>query len=489
MICMKDILQIKNIIIELIAKDLSENTSDIKMLPASGSSRIYFRAFTDNGTYIATYNPNAEENFAFLRFTCHFEKKGLPVPKILSVNSDMTCYIQSDFGDVSLFHLVQDCVKDSYFDNNTINLYKEAIDKLIDFQTKGNEGLDYTIAYPTQSFDRQSVIDDLNYFKYYFLKLNDEIIFNETRLNYDFQTFADFIMQAPNDFFMYRDFQSRNIMIKDNHTYFIDYQGGRRGPLQYDIVSLLYQVKAQLPQHIREELLSHYKQILSSKANTEDLHFDYYYHAFVMLRLMQVLGAYGYRGIIQKKQHFLSSIPYALKELSYLSETIQLPFEVKELSSVLAQLKNILRKYESELSNILTVTISSFSYKNGGIPTDMSGNGGGFVFDCRALPNPGRYLEYKSLTGLDQDVKIFIEKQKESKTFFKSAETLVCQSVENYMERHFNSLSVNFGCTGGQHRSVYFAQKMAETLHEKYPMIKIIVNHVVQHKNHIYDAE
>lgn len=485
---MNDIFQIKDILTKLIERDLSENIIDIKTLPASGSSRIYFRLFTDKNTYIATYNPNVEENIAFFEFSKHFENNGLPVPKIISVNHDNTCYIQSDFGDVSLFHHVQDCVKDSYFNKNTINLYKESLDNLIDFQIKGNKDLDYSVAYPTPIFDRQSVIDDLNYFKYYFLKLNDEIIFNETRLNNDFQVFADFIMQAPNDFFMYRDFQSRNIMIKDNHTYFIDYQGGRKGPLQYDVVSLLYQVKAQLPQSLRDELLSHYKQKLSTIINIKELHFEEFYEAFVLLRLMQVLGAYGYRGLIQKKQHFLSSILYALKELSLLNEKLDLPLEINELSLVLSQLKNLIKKYEYSGDDILTVTISSFSYKNGGIPNDMSGNGGGFAFDCRALPNPGRYQEYKSITGLDKEVQEFLENKDECSSFFEAAEEIVSQSVNNYLERHFNNLSVNFGCTGGQHRSVYFAHKMAKTLHEKYPMIKIVENHIVQHKHFIYEA-
>ena len=485
---MKDIYQIKNILRELIEKDLSENLVDIKALPASGSSRIYFRIYTDRNTYIATYSPNVEENVAFFVFTEHFKKSNLPVPTLLSVSHDNTCYIQSDFGDVSLFHLVQDCLKDSYFDKNTIRLYKEALDNLIDFQIKGNKNLDYSIAYPTPIFDRQSVIDDLNYFKYYFLKLNDEIIFNETRLNNDFQVFADHIMQAPNDFFMYRDFQSRNIMIKDNHTYFIDYQGGRKGPLQYDIVSLLYQVKAQLPQSLRDELLSHYKQKLASVVDIKEIRFDDYYQSFVLLRLMQVLGAYGYRGLIQKKQHFLSSIPYALREITSLNKALNLPLEIKELSSVLSQLDNLIKKYEHSEDDILTITINSFSYKNGGVPTDMSGNGGGFVFDCRALPNPGRYQEYKELTGLDKEVQDFLEDKGECSVFFEAAENIVCQSVDNYIERHFNSLSVNFGCTGGQHRSVFFAHKMAKTLHKKYPMIKVVENHVVQHKNFIHKA-
>ena len=252
---MRNKQEIEEAIIKLMESDLSEKIVDIKLLPASGSSRSYYRIFTDNNTYIATYNSNIEENIAFIIFSRHFTNSNLPVPNVISVNEENDCYIQSDLGDVSLFNYVQNCVKNNTYDQTTIDLYKQAISNLVDFQIKGNQGLDYSVAFPTSSFDKNSVIDDLNYFKYYFLKVNDEINFNESRLNIDFQQIADFIMEAPSDFFMYRDFQSRNIMIKDNQTYFIDYQGGRKGPLQYDIISLLYQVKAQLPNDLRNELL------------------------------------------------------------------------------------------------------------------------------------------------------------------------------------------------------------------------------------------
>lgn len=480
---------IAKIITELIYKDLSEKVLEIKTLPLSGSSRIYSRITTEAGTYIATYNPNTEENNAFLEFSRHFEKQNLPVPKIIAVNDEKNCYIQSDLGDVSLFHHVTKCLKDNNFDDKTIKLYKEAINNLVDFQIKGNYNLDYSVAFPTPSFDRISVLDDLNYFKYYFLKINEEINFNESRLNRDFQKITDFIMEAPSDFFMYRDFQSRNIMIKDNHTYFIDYQGGRKGPLQYDIISLLYQVKAQLPLNLKAELLTHYKNQLKKYIDIEQIHFDKYFKAFILLRLLQVLGAYGFRGLIQKKQHFIESIPYALNELMLLKGNLNFPFETKELSSVLNQMSALLPKYQVTKNEELTVTVNSFSFKNGGVPEDRSGNGGGFVFDCRALPNPGRYEQYKGLTGEDVEVQDFLNNSEEVKIFFDKTNSIVYQSVDNYLERGFKNLFVNFGCTGGQHRSVFFAKKTAEALHEKYPKIKVILNHIVQNKHYVYEAE
>ena len=308
-------------------------------------------------------------------------------------------------------------------------------------------------------------------------------------MNIDFQKIADFIMEAPADFFMYRDFQSRNIMVKDNHTYFIDYQGGRKGPLQYDIISLLYQVKAQLPNDLRNDLLSHYKKELSKYVNPEEVKFDKYYDAFILLRLLQVLGAYGFRGLIQKKQHFIESIPYALNELISLRNNLNFPFETNELTSVLNQIEKLLPKYQHIENERLTVIVNSFSYKNGGIPEDRSGNGGGFVFDCRALPNPGRYEEYKKLTGQDAEVQDYLNQYEEVHHFLKSTQEIVFQSVDNYIERNFKNLFVNFGCTGGQHRSVFFAESTAKALHQKYPQIKVVLNHLVQNKYYVYENE
>jgi len=455
----------------------------IEILPIaeSGSARKYFRIVTETGSLIGTYSENTEENEAFLSFSRHFHGLGLNVPEVLAVNDDKTCYLQSDFGDDNLFAHVQKSLMAGGFGENVIQLYKAALKHLVKFQCIGHQGLDYSKAYPSACFDRQAILDDLNYFKYYFVKPHEEIDFNETRLNRDFNAFADFVSQAQNDFFMYRDFQSRNIMVKDNELYFIDFQGGRQGPLNYDVVSLLYQVKAQIPQAVRDELVLYYKEVLAQYVSPEEVKFDLYQPYFVYLRLLQVLGAYGFRGLIQKKSHFIESIPYALKELKTWNENHPLN-DYPELQKVISQLSilNYPQTLNSQLltpNSKLTVTVNSFSFRKG-YPNDFSGNGGGFVFDCRALPNPGREPEFKTKTGRDWEVIDYLMAKPPVHVFLDHVKSIVSQSVENYKERHFSNLMVSFGCTGGQHRSVFFAQTIYEWLKSAYPDINLKLNHI-----------
>lgn len=501
--------EIKKTIAELI-ENLGEKVLETTAMPSSGSSRRYFRVKTDKRHLIGAYNINIEENDAFFSFSMHFHECGLPVPEILAISSDKYIYVQTDLGDDTLFSHVENCLKNGKFDDETIELYKKSLDKLFDFQTVGHKGLDYSKAFPTPEFDEMSIMEDLNYFKYCFLKEQEEISFNETRLDADFQRLAKYILEAPSDFFMYRDFQSRNIMIVDNEPYFIDYQGGRKGPLQYDVISLLYQVKARIPEEIRTQLIEYYKQRISrlpsvarndigslsfrperSVVERSSLveSFDKYFPAFVLLRLLQVLGAYGFRGLIQKKLHFMQSIPYAIKELMKVNEKWELPFELPELQSVIKQMNIVLPKYESVEPERLTITVNSFSYKNGGVPYDKSGNGGGYVFDCRALPNPGRYAEFKKSTGEDRDVIEFMDDKPDTHYFMQNVQMLVFQSIDNYLERGFKNLQINFGCTGGQHRSVFFAQTIGSMIHENYPMVNVEINHLAQHISHVYEAK
>ena len=506
---MKTLDEIKQTISELIDNELHETIVDIAAMPSSGSSRQYFRIKTDKRFVVGAYNVNVEENDAFFSFSKHFKDCNLPVPEILAISSSKEIYIQTDLGDVTLFHYVEDCLNNGGFNNVTVGLYKKSLDKLIDFQIIGHQGLDYSKAFPSPAFDEMSIMQDLNYFKYCFLKGQEEISFNETRLDADFQVLAKYILEAPSDFFMYRDFQSRNIMIVDDEPYFIDYQGGRKGPLQYDVVSLLYQVKARIPDKIRKDLIDYYKQRISrlpsvarndignlsvrpERSVVEKSYlfdsFDKYFPAFVLLRLLQVLGAYGFRGLIQKKLHFMQSIPYAIKEILDFNREWCLPFELPELQAVISQLSLVLPKYESIEPEVLTISVNSFSYKNGGIPYDKSGNGGGFVFDCRALPNPGRYAEYKALTGEDDAVIEFLDDKPDTHYFLQNVQMIVFQSIDNYLERGFKNLQINFGCTGGRHRSVYFAQTIGRMIHENYPMIRVEINHLAQHKSLVYEA-
>jgi aminoglycoside/choline kinase family phosphotransferase len=480
---------IQNILAEL-TRSIGEMPKDILPIAESGSARKYFRVITYNKSLIGTYSNNVEENEAFLTFSKHFHDLGLNVPEVFAVNEEKTCYLQSDFGDDNLFTHVQKALIANggpstgsgtlaSYSENVIELYKKALSHLVKLQVLGHKGLDYSKAYPTERFDRQAIIDDLNYFKYYFVKPHEEIDFNETRLGKDFEAFADFVSQAPCDFFMYRDFQSRNIMVKDGDLYFIDFQGGRKGPLNYDVVSLLYQVKAQIPQAIRDELVDYYKAELSQYMNPETVKFDTYQPYFVYLRLMQVLGAYGFRGLIQKKSHFIESIPYALREIEALSKATPLT-AYPELQSVISQLSKLDAKYATLVTppaGKLTVTINSFSFKKG-YPADFSGNGGGFVFDCRALPNPGREPEFKTKTGRDWEVIDYLMAKPPVHVFLDHVKGIVGQSVDNYLERHFSNLMVSFGCTGGQHRSVFFAQTIYEWLKATYPDIHLKLNHI-----------
>ena len=470
--------EIQNILAEL-TRSLDETPIDIVPIAASGSARKYYRIVTEKRTLIGTYSENTEENEAFLTFSKHFHDLGLNVPEVFAVNEEKTCYLQSDFGDDNLFAHVQRSLMASSFGENVIELYKKALSHLVKLQVLGHKDLDYSKAYPTERFDRQAILDDLNYFKYYFVKPHEEIDFNETRLGKDFEAFADFVSQAPCDFFMYRDFQSRNIMVKDSELYFIDFQGGRKGPLNYDVVSLLYQVKAQIPQAVRDELIQYYKEELKQFVNPEEVKFDTYQPYFVYLRLLQVLGAYGFRGLIQKKSHFIESIPYALKEIQALAKAQPLN-DYPELQHIIQQFGKIEQRYQTILqppTGKLTVTVNSFSFKKG-YPNDFSGNGGGFVFDCRALPNPGREPEFKTKTGRDWEVIDYLMAKPPVHVFLDHVKAIIGQSVDNYRERHFSNLMVSFGCTGGQHRSVFFAQTIYEWLKTTYPDIHIIVNHI-----------
>ena len=471
-----------------ILADLVRSTTlipiDIKPLAESGSSRKYYRIITDGPSLIGAYNANVEENEAFFYLTEHFNAFGLQVPKLLAINNKRDCYLQSDLGDETLFGIIQRDLKTGGYSDSTIALLKQALDQLVRFQIEGHQGLDYNKVYPVPCFDKTAVIDDLDYFKYYFVKPHASIVFNESRLKAEFQRFADFVSEAANDYFMFRDFQSRNIMISQGKPYFIDYQGGRKGPLQYDVVSLLYQVKAQMPPALREVLLQHYKKALETRVDLSAIHFDKYYPYFVYLRLLQVLGAYGFRGLIQKKAHFIESIPFALNELKAWNESNPLS-EFPELQNVINQLIELpnLSSFHSPLSSPhsqLTVTVNSFSFKKG-YPDDFSGNGGGFVFDCRALPNPGREPEFRTKTGRDWEVVEYLEAKPQTNEFLKHVKAVIGQSVDNYLERHFSNLMVSFGCTGGQHRSVYFAQSIADWLKATYPQINVKLNHIEQH--------
>jgi hypothetical protein len=270
--------------------------------------------------------------------------------------------------------------------------------------------------------------------------------------------------------------QSRNIMLVNNTPYFIDYQGGRKGPLQYDIASLLFDAKANLSHSLRQELLDYYIETINKYIAITKQDFIRFYYGFVLIRILQALGAYGFRGLYEKKEHFLLSIPYAVNNLEWLLLNQHIPLKIPELTKVIELIINQEKnKSKNKITHKLKVTINSFSYRRG-IPQDNTGNGGGFVFDCRTLHNPGKYDEYKNFNGNDKTVIDFLKNQKETFEFLSHIYAIIDKSVERYIDRDFSDLMINFGCTGGRHRSVYCAENMAKHLKEKYD-ITIELNH------------
>jgi len=452
-----------------------EKAVKITPLAISGSDRKYFRIVSASKQALGVLNPNARENLAFIEFSKQFLAKGIKVPIIYADDIANNIYLIEDLGDTTLFKfLSQEQIKGG-FTKDLLDLYLKIISQLPKIQLIASENLDYSICYPRSDFDKQSMMWDLNYFKYYFLKLSG-MSFDEQELEDDFQKFTDYLLKADNKYFLYRDFQSRNIMLKDNDIYFIDYQGGRRGALQYDLASLLYDAKAEIPQDIRNLLLNKYIEELKQYITINEDEFKSYYAGFVIIRILQAMGAYGFRGFYEKKAHFLASIPFAMDNLNYVLKNNIFPIELNTLIPLLKSVA-VSEKLKSlgNQSKNLTVQVNSFSYKRG-VPVDESGNGGGFVFDCRALPNPGRYEIYQEATGIDLSVIEFLEREDSVNIFFKNVSELVSQSVENYLERNFDSLSINFGCTGGQHRSVYFAEKISRFIKDKYN-VKVVLRH------------
>lgn len=450
--------------------------SDIKELPSSGSDRLYFRInFRDENieSILAAFNPEINENIAWYSYSVHFKNKGMKVPEIYAKDDSYQYFLLQDLGDQTLFNLLGDISE-----NEKSKYYQYAINELIKFQIEGIQGLDLDVAYPSKTFDKRSILWDLNYFKYYFVKPN-KLKFDENKLEDEFILFANLLLKPDQDFFLYRDFQSRNIMIQNNKLWFIDFQGGRKGPLQYDLVSLLYQAKANLTDDFRKEMLTFYLNELEKLMPGKSDEFKKYYNYFIYFRLMQVFGAYGFRGIIQRKGHFLQSIPYAIDNLRSLMMTEELPENFICLKQVFNQIIGLKSLFPgSNITNKLTIHISSFSYLKSGYPTDFSNNGGGFVFDCRALPNPGRIAELRNYNGLEFPIIEYLEEKTEITDFLNHTFSLVERSIDNYLERGFEYLSVNFGCTGGKHRSVYSADKLRKHLARYGNQIDIKITHL-----------
>ncbi|MBZ5663702.1 MAG: phosphotransferase [Acidobacteriia bacterium] len=443
-----------------------------------GSGRKIIRLSSERLSAIGILYNVREENVAFLEFSRHFRRHGLPVPEIYAEDLNQGAYLEQDFGNTTLFEFLSDHRNGATIAPEAVAAYRDVVAVLPRFQVEAGRDLNYKVCYPRSSFDRQSIAWDLNYFKYYFLRLAG-IPFNEQALETDFSRLTKFLLSASRDYFLYRDFQSRNIMLRDGRPFFLDYQGGRKGALQYDIASLLYDAKADLPPDLRQQLLDHYLDSLAGFLDPDRPAFMQYYYAYVYVRIMQALGAYGFRGFYERKEHFLQSVPYALKNIRWLLHNVELPIALPTLmeafKSMVASDKLQGLTMEAGKAEKLRVRIFSFSFHRG-LPQDDTGNGGGFVFDGRSLPNPGREERFKTLTGNDAPVAEYLDQQESVHQFLASATSLVDASVSTYQRRGFRHLMVSFGCTGGQHRSVYLAEQLAKHLRAK-DGVEVVVHH------------
>ncbi len=428
-------------------------------------------------TVVGAANADRRENAAFLSLSRHFRRHGLPVPEIYAEDLEQGVYLQQDLGDETLYDRVAaKRAEDGAFPDQTVAMYRQVLDDLPRFQVTAAKDLDFSICYPRSRFDAQSIRWDLNYFKYHFLKLVP-IDFDEQALENDFERFTAFLLEADTRYFLYRDFQSRNIMLHEGRPHYIDYQGGRQGALQYDVASLLQDAKAEIPWETRDELLEHYVEATGAYTPLHQDTFLAHYYGYALVRLMQALGAYGYRGLYEGKSHFLTSISHGVCNLEGLLARAGLPVDLPELNRAWSRIVDdpALRRMGEVSGEGLTVHLWSFSYHLG-LPRDPSGNGGGFVFDCRIVKNPGRIPEYADLTGKDAPVAAFLDELGEAQSFLGDAKTMVDRAVEHHLRRGFTDLTVAFGCTGGRHRSVYFAERLAAHLKER-PGLTVRLRH------------
>ena len=446
---------------------------EVREIKGSGSSRKYFRVSGEEGSFIRVEGTDLLENRAFITLARHFKSKGINVPEVLEVSPDMMSYTLEDLGSDSLYSLVGKGRTEGSYSPEEEELLLKAIAQLPRIQFIGAQDLDYSVCFPDKEFNGRMVDFDLNYFKYCFLKTSG-ITFNEIKLQDDFDALKEDLLEDIGNTFMYRDFQARNIMIKDGEPYFIDFQGGRRGPVYYDAASFIWQASARYPSDLKTRLTDAYYTALSRYEKVDRTFFDKKMRIFVLFRTLQVLGAYGFRGRFERKPYFIASIPHALDNIA---ELIKTPFyRYPYLNGILEKLVQQRDGRAPEMEPTLNVIVQSFSYKEG-LPVDNSGHGGGYIFDCRSLHNPGRYPEYRNLCGKDKPVTDFLEQCGEVQPFLENIYAIIDPHVEKYLERGFNHLQVNFGCTGGRHRSVYCAEALAKHLKEKFSGIRVTLSH------------
>ncbi len=474
--------RMREAIVALYTQSQGVPPESVTRIAADGSQRRYFRLERSGAApIVGAWGPEAEENRAFLAFSRALHGAGLPVPRIIAADEAHGIWLEEDFGDTTLFAALSAArtAAGGAFPASMLGVYERVMDTLPRFQAQGARVVDFSLAYPRAAFDAQSMRWDLNYFKYHFLKLA-HVPFSEQRLENDFEHLVEHLLAADTGFFLYRDFQSRNIMVRGEALGFLDYQGGRRGAAQYDVASLLYDAKADLPEDVRAHLLQRYLGAFERETGGDRARFLAHYPGYVLVRIMQAMGAYGYRGFFERKPRFLESVPYAARNVARLLDA-GLPVALPELEGVF---RRIVETWADRPSPVtpprgLHVRVRSFSYRDG-YPHEDAANGGGFVFDCRSLSNPGRRADLSVLTGRDAEIVHYLEALPETEQFWRNVAALVDAHVQNFRERNFTDLSVSFGCTGGQHRSVYFAERLVRHLRERWPDVTASLEHTAE---------
>lgn len=453
----------------LFIKKFKAEPKSVVLLPAAGGNRHYYRMEGDGMDCLGVVSDSRKDSKAFRQLSTLFWDEGINVPEIYAYDEGSDCYLEEDLGDVSLFSLLGR--------EDVDGLLRKSLGHLVRMQNVSQDKLKECLAY--SPFSLEQVMWDLNYFKYDFLKPAGAY-FDEEALEKDFKKLSESLLSYYEEMpgFMFRDFQSRNVMVRNGEPWFIDYQGGRIGPVIYDAISFLWQAKANFSGHTRREMLDFYIEELSRTRGLTDEGREKVVKSvpeFVLFRTLQVLGAYGFRGLIEKRAHFIESIPFAIINLNECMSDSGLDETFPELGRISGWLVSN-KRFRKEDADRLTVTVFSFSYKKG-YPEDLSGNGGGFMFDCRGMHNPGRYEEYKKLTGRDKPVIDFLKEKGEADIFSEKAFDIVSPNVDRYLKRRFTNLQIGFGCTGGQHRSVYCAERVAHMISERYPAARVHIVH------------
>ncbi|MFH1610395.1 MAG: RNase adapter RapZ [Patescibacteria group bacterium] len=461
----------------LFQEKFNEKVKNIETLKGDGSDRSLFRLISQTRSVIGVIGKNRKENVAFVKFSKIFKQKGINVPEIYIEDLDNDMYLEEDLGDDTLYSWMSEIREKEGFSDKIFKMYGKVIAQLPRIQIQAGKDIDYTLCYQHTEFGKESMMWDMHYFKWNLLNLFYKLDINNEKLEEEFNKLTDFLLEEKKDFFLFRDFQSRNVMIKNKEPFFIDYQSGRKGALEYDLASMLYDSKANIPQEIREKLIGKYITSTQELVEIDEGKFKKYFYGFALIRIMQALGAYGFLGRVKNRPHFLGNIPFAIANLEIILNKFNFLQELPELNNIIQNLcsDNSLRQTKSQSE--LVVKIYSFGYHFSGIPQDeKEEHNGGFVFDLRSLPNPGREENLRHLTGQDRLVKEFLDKEERTQKYLKHVFELIDMAIDNYKKRGFTDLMVSFGCTGGQHRSIYFAEKLREYIEKK--EIQVNLKHV-----------